>query len=163
MTYFNPKVSAKWIVFIHVVIVSTMVVACSSSSSLNDAIDDFEKNFVLSLRSRGIDTATPSYCADQIPLNQSSTLYAFTSFDATANDVADIFGSEGMTIRIREASPEVIVQQYPGQPNRGWYGSIISQADGSELVMTQHGFHPTETAALEVCDWRQGSLESYSS
>jgi hypothetical protein len=71
--------------------------------------------------------------------------------DADQGEVADILEEQGVVLR-RDRDP-MVVQQQPGEPDRGWNGALESSDGGARLGLTYDNVEPDGPA--EVGGWAE--------
>ncbi len=111
--------------------------ACSSDDSLSASEAQFEEAFLQPLVAAGLDYSVEEVCHYE---RQNSGapwhLQVRVSVEADPNEVADALVAT-VDIIERDRDP-MILQQYAGEPNRGWDGVLESETGDTALGLTKH-------------------------
>ena len=105
------------------VLTTGLVAACADDSSVDDSEAQLEEGYLVPLEAAGL-----SYTVDEVCHYERRTadepwhLQVTMTVDAVPADVAAAI--EGQVGVVRRDRQPMVVQQYAGEPNRGWDGSI---------------------------------------
>lgn len=124
------------------------------SNPVESAESQLRNGFLQPLTDAGIATEVLSACHyDRVRATDAWHLAVRIQTAATVADAVAVLQAAGVVVRDDRAAP--IVQQYPGQPNRGWNGAIEANDSGSVLALVKNNVATDESSItagwLPVC------------
>jgi len=131
-----------------------LLVPRQGSNTVESSEGQLRNGFLQPLTDAGIATEVIRACHyDRVSASDPWHLSVRIATEASAADVVAVLGAADVVVRDDRDAP--IVQQYPGQPNRGWNGVVEPSATGSVLALVKNDVATDEASIapgwLPVC------------
>lgn len=116
-------------------IAAVVMAGCAGVPDVGAAESELSDQYLKPLKEAGIGVGQPQRCnLDGPEAKERMHLVVYVDLSASPNDVARHLAERG--VEIRTDRDPMIVQQNPGQPERGWNGTLQARPAGSRLGLT---------------------------
>ncbi|HEX5614137.1 MAG TPA: hypothetical protein VFZ83_03185 [Acidimicrobiia bacterium] len=131
-----------------------LMVPRQGSNTVETAEGQLQNGFLQPLADAGVATEVIRACHyERVSASDPWHLSVRVDTAASVADVVAVLRAQGAVVRDDRDAP--IVQQYPGQPSRGWNGVVEPSATGSVLALVKNNVATDEASVapgwLPIC------------